>query len=263
MEQNKFIKITDDEYFAAEGIHYSTLKELLISPKHYKYKLENPEPSSASQVIGRAIHAAALDPEEFARSFYLYEGKLDRRTKEGKEVIAAAGEREIVGLEVSEAAVAIQMAVPELSKCLKENAIFFNLMDLSFKAKIDAYDEGSGIIYDLKTTADIKPQAFIRSIFNYGYYLQAALYWKAVAMTGNDVKAYRIIAAEKEAPYDVAVYELDQEYLAYGGRELDRLLDVLKTAQTFDHWGGVSDGKIIPVECPMWCRENDTIYVNF
>lgn len=263
MEQNKFIKMTDAEYFAAEGLHYSSLKNLLLSPKHYKYKLENPDQSSPSQIIGRAIHTATLDPEEFARGFYLYEGKIDRRTKEGKEVVAAAGEREIVGLEVSDAAVAIQMAVPELSKCLKENAIFFTLNDLPFKAKIDAYDKDNGIIYDLKTTADIKPQSFIRSIFNYSYYLQAALYWKAVAMTGNDVKAYRIIAAEKEAPYDVAVYELDQDYIAYGGRELDRLLDVLKTAQTFDHWGGVSDGKIIPVECPAWCRENDTIYVNF
>ena len=262
MEQNKFIKMRDDEYFAAEGIHYSTLKELLVSPKHYKYRLDNPEPSSPSQAVGRAIHAATLDPEEFARSFYLYEGKLDRRTKEGKEIVAAAGEREIVGLEVSDAAVSIQEAVPELARCLKEQAIFFDMGDLLFKAKIDAYDQAEGVIYDLKTAADIKPQQFVRSIYNYAYYLQAALYWKAVAMTGSDVKAYRIIAAEKEAPYDVAVYELDQEYLAYGGRELDRLLDVLKTAQTFDHWGGVSDGKIIPVECPAWCRENDTIYVN-
>ena len=253
--KNVFIKVDDADYFAAEGIHYSSLKNLLLSPKHYKYRLENPEPSSPSQLWGRAVHAATLDKEEFARSFYLYPEKLDRRTKEGKEVVAAAGEREIVGLDVSDAAIAIQEAVPDLAVCIKESAIFFDMYDLSFKAKIDAYNPNNGTIYDLKTTTDITPNSFTRAIYNFGYYLQAALYWKAVAATGNDVQSYRIIAVENKPPFDVAVYEIDKEYLAYGGKTLDTLVDRLKTAQTFDHWGGVLDGNVYTVSKPAWAEE--------
>lgn len=255
ISKNIFIKMDDADYFAAEGIHYSSLKNMLISPKHYKYCLENPEPSSPSQIWGRAVHAATLDKEEFARSFYLYPDKLDRRTKEGKEVVAAAGEREIVGLDVSDAAIAIQEAVPDLAVCIKESAIFFDMYDLSFKAKIDAYNPNDSTIYDLKTTTDVTPNSFTRAIYNYGYYLQAALYWKAVAATGNDVQSYRIIAVENKPPFDVAVYEIDQEYLAYGGKTLDTLADRLKTAQTFDHWGGVLDGYVYTVSKPAWAEE--------
>ena len=257
MELNKFIKLTDEEYFSAEGINFSSLKNLYKSPLHYKYLLENPVESTSAQVFGSAVHAYVFDPEEFDKSFFVYDGKLDKRTKEGKEIVEKANGREIVNNDVLKCSFNVLEQFIDYNSLIKENAIFFEDADLLFKAKIDAYDPKEKIIYDLKTTSDITPQAFMRAIYNYKYYAQASHYIRAVEKTGNEVKAYRIIAVEKEAPFDVAIFELSPEYITLGYNELDSLIDILKTSQTFNHWSGVADDKIITVNVPSWALKGE------
>lgn len=77
------------------------------------------------------------------------------------------------------------------------------------RAMVDnAPDDPRQPLYDLKTTTDASPESLSKTVAAYGYDLQAAHYlsvWKAA--TGEDRK-FRIIFAEKEAPYGVSVAEL-------------------------------------------------------
>jgi hypothetical protein len=70
---------------------------------------------------------------------------------------------------------------------------------------------------DLKTTRDASEKAFAKSVHNFGYYRQGAFYADGSAIaTGTPKTLYVIIAVENTAPYSVAVYELDHEWIDHG-----------------------------------------------
>jgi len=61
MKQNELIKITDKEYFAAEGLNASKLKQFAKSPAHYKAGLEAPSKRSTAFDVGSLTHSLILE----------------------------------------------------------------------------------------------------------------------------------------------------------------------------------------------------------
>jgi hypothetical protein len=65
--------IVDDAYHAGPGISSSGLKEIARTPLHYWEKYINPDherkEDSAVFALGKAIHAAILEPERFANEY--------------------------------------------------------------------------------------------------------------------------------------------------------------------------------------------------
>lgn len=53
-------------YSEIQGINWSSLKYMSISPRMYRYRLTNPEPRKKSWVLGGAIHCMVLEPDKFA-----------------------------------------------------------------------------------------------------------------------------------------------------------------------------------------------------
>jgi PDDEXK-like uncharacterized protein DUF3799 len=72
-----------DHYFAWNNVSKHQLDSLARSPAHYRAALEQPRKRTAAMVFGTAVHAAVLEPEEFARCYATDPG-IDRRTKAGK-----------------------------------------------------------------------------------------------------------------------------------------------------------------------------------
>ena len=236
MEKNTFLLISDDEYFAAEGLNYSTIKNFAISPKHYKYFLDNPQPATQAQDFGSACHCAVLRPEIYDSNYFECDEKIDRRTKEGKAIVEEAGERQIVP-SIIRSQIAPEVAkIVDFSKTINEASIFWT----DCKAKIDAYDPEEQIIYDVKATSESTPDGFAKSFLKYKYYLQAAHYVNAVQATGAKVKAYKILTIENKAPYDVALYNVDPLYIEYGQNELVELLKGIRECEFNDEWAGIN-----------------------
>lgn len=252
IEQNKLIKLSDEEYFGIDALNFSTLKAMYKSAKSFQYEKNNPTPPSQAQTFGSAVHTYLLDPEEFEKQFFLHDGKIDRRTKEGKEVVEQAGGREIVGMEIVECVDAIKSVLGDMSNYTKEHCVIWKDETFLKKAKIDAYDESTGILYDIKTTTDASINAFKRVIYNYKYYAQASYYCDAILATGKQVNGFRLVAVEKERPYEVVVFELTLDYLQYGRREVKILENKLQYAQVFNTWLGVGGGETITVDVPTW-----------
>lgn len=204
------------------------------SPAHYFYKYlsgEYQEKSSKALEIGSAVHCAVLEPERFALQYCAFPD-VDRRTKEGKETLAAfylehpdkiylSSDDFAQCLKVAEAVKANPLAAKLLAQGEAESTISWQdpQTGVNCKARPDfvTYVNGSRYIVDLKTTEDASKHGFSRSAFKYRYHVQAAFYcdgWKQAK--GEEVEGFVFIAVEKSAPYLVSLYLYEEQELNYG-----------------------------------------------
>jgi exodeoxyribonuclease VIII len=230
--ENGIHAITNEQYHSSEGISRSDLMRFKKSPMHFKHKQSLKE--TPSLIIGELVHTLVLEPN-FFNDRYIVNPGFDRRTKEGKiehaEFITASEGKRIVEAnhftEASKMAGAVNnhMFKQYLSQGYRvENSIFFRheLTGLQCKVRPDAWL--GDIVIDLKTTADASFRSFQSSAYNYGYYLQAGMIKRALESLNKPIKNFIFVAVEKEAPYAIGIYKLDDEALEFGANEFDTLM---------------------------------------
>jgi len=269
------VALTNEQHHAHPAVGASGLKELARSPAHYwsKYRDKNRQPSkpSAAMAFGTAYHAMLFEPGKFFDRYAEMPEGLDRRTKEGKALCAdieASGKQPITSSDLNalETMVDRVNAHPVARHLLRtegagtEQSMFWIDRETRLGCKIrpDWYVEpGSaypnGAIIDLKTTSDARPEAFGRSVWNYGYWLQAAWYidgFRNVFETSGD-PVYLWLAQEGDAPYAAAMYAPAPDLIDYGRREYRRLLDVLARCETSGEWPAYPT-EISRLEMPAW-----------
>jgi hypothetical protein len=140
------------------------------------------------------------------------------------------------------------------------------------EAEVSAYvvDEPTGILrrcrydwingpleigVDYKSTDDASPEAFARSVLNYGYDQQADWYLDVAALLGRPMKAFCFIAQEKKAPYLVEVYDLSEEFLERGHALNRRALDIYAECIRTGRWPGYTDQPFTTLNPPAWARK--------
>lgn len=229
--------------------------------------IEEDEPT-ASMIFGSLFHTYCLERDTFADHYAACE-KLDKRTKEGKWKweqfqTAHAGKTIITqdDLSTADAMFLGVMRNKHAQQLLEaegknEQPIFWeDASGLPLKCKPDRALLRR-LIVDLKTTDDISPDGFGRTIFNYGYHCQAALYVDglASAMEGEEFP-FVFIAVSKEPPHETAVYTLPPRAIDLG-RAANRttLVELAQCRRTGDfsgRWGG----DIHECDLPRWAYAN-------
>jgi len=238
------------EYLDIPALSYSGMKELLRSPAHYQHWLANPRPDSKALRIGRAAHAAFLTPDLWATTYKAIP-ECDRRTKEGKAVheafmsslkpgdeALAFDEYELV-TEIAQSASRIADNLIHRTGAWIEKPLLGKDKNTALKGIPDLID-AEGWIYDLKTTDDASERAFGRTIFNYGYHIQAAHYITLAGCNRSDIRGFRIVAVEKDAPHEGCVYEIAGELLDLGRRECQRAYSLYDRCVTSGDWPGLA-----------------------
>jgi exodeoxyribonuclease VIII len=105
---------------------------------------------------------------------------------------------------------------------------------------------------DVKTALDASPGAFQRSIQGLGYHVQAAMYAGGFeAITGDPLRGFLFITAEKVRPYAVAVYRLGEDALEVGRRLYRSALRTWADCLERDTWPAYSD-RIESITLPAW-----------
>lgn len=261
-------------YFDNLALSQSKLKELKKSPKHLWAKYLDPlrevEKVTDEMKFGKALHTYLLERKEFENNFVIAP-KIDKRTKEGKaqyaELVINSVGKEIID-EVDY--ILIQKMVAsfyskKMSKILECKGLFEHELywqDAEFgidcKAKIDFYIEPNniftnGLIIDVKTTQDATADVFMRSIDKYGYYNQAGFYCNAIKdiYKTADYPKFIIIAMEKEAPFEIGFYELDNMAVELGIEENKRLMRLYKECDSKGDWYGYPD-ELQSIGLPTW-----------
>lgn len=260
-EPGVYRSVSDSVYHAFPAISNSGLGKIRRSPAHYKYG-EGKEATDAL-IFGRAFHSAIGTPADFEKDFVTWEG--DRRTTAGKEAYAKLVEKHGENLIKT----ADLTAILAMRGALMENPVAKSLMDMAgepelsilwdcegvlAKSRIDKYVAKDGLLVDWKTTRNAHPEAFAKSVYQYGYHRQAAFYlWAARAM-GLKADRFLFVAIEKEPPYGNGVYELSDAALRSGLAEVIDLIGVYKTCLETNTWPSYGTD-IITLDLPAWAAE--------
>lgn len=254
------------EYFAADGLNSSKLKDAAESPAKYKYFHIDGHvvPDKPAWGFGRLLHGMYLEPDTFMQTIHVVDAS-SRRGKVWSEALADNPDKEVVLISDIEKAAAIVHSLRQnrearelLEGAVFESSIFWDEYDVSgnptvkAKARPDIWQQHLRVVADLKTTRNASPRAFARAAIDYGYHISAAWYCRGIqAVTGEPVRQWYWIAVETEAPYIVQVYHAPDEWLVYGNDCIDRALAKLEWCETTGVWPGYAEG-VQDLELPGW-----------
>ncbi len=243
----------------------SALDQLDRSPAHYRAWVDGiVDESTPALRFGQLLHMMILEPERFRATYREQPDFGDGRTKEGKAARARWAEENAGALPISKADAeklggmfVSVMRHPAASRLILEgqSEVTLSWQDaitgLRCKSRADYYVPKRHLAVDLKSTEDASPNEFKRSVYNYRYHVQDALYRAAFKECGAPIQHFAILAVEKSPPYACAVYVLDQDAVARGfssaRQGIERLADCLKR----NEWPSYSDG-IEELSLPHW-----------
>lgn len=261
---------TNDEYYAdSERISHSMLEVFRRSIPEYFGRfvaktLPAPEPTEA-MAFGTLFHAALLEPERWERR--VRKPKFDRRTKIGKAdaeaweswvandpaLLVVEGEQEATIEAMRQSVMRHAYASWAMTNPGRnELAIVWEdaTTGLACKAKIDRV-LNSGLIIDLKTTANPHPRQFGRDATAFGYHRQTAHYLDGAATAIGADGPFLHIAVGKTPPHEVLCVMIDDTAVSLGRQQNAGDLAELHRAQMHDTWDSRFCG-IETVELPPW-----------
>ena len=259
----KKIDIPIAEYHANPALGSTGIRLLGQRPSLFKCQVIDgrSEPRRCFD-LGNAFHSLVLEPARFEKTHVVTD--LDRRTNAYKEFAAQHAGKTV--LKDADYAIVTGMrngimrnsAAAKLVKGLVEAEQSYFWTDeatqVECKCRPDALVKPCGrtAIVDLKSTSDASPRAFQRSVVQFGYHTQAAWYTHGVKQVDNiESLAFIFICCETSAPYDCAVYYLDDAAMAQGWSECQAALNVYVECKKTNTWPGYPDG-LTELTLPKW-----------
>lgn len=229
-----------------ELLNYSRFKHFLDSPAHLVAYDKAEREDSPALLFGDALHTLCLEGTGvFHDSFTVLPDGIDRRTKEGKLLYASyqSTGKKLISQEDYDRICNMEVNLrrdelirPMMQGGSNEVTLVGELFGVNVKARLDRITEGGDII-DLKSMNDIpKRRNFRSTVFSFKYNIQAAFYSLLLEeITGKRPKFY-FIAMEKNAPFSVRVFTLDETFMQKGIDEVKKGLAYYKACVKEDFW---------------------------
>jgi len=243
--------ISNSEYHGSQGISRSSLMKIKKSPYHYWYEYESglyqrPEPTDAL-ILGDVVHTIVLEPHLYDER-YVISPKFDRRTTAGKADYAAFQEsamgKVVLSPEIAAQAAGMAGAVNQneiacslLADSVVEESIFWT-HETGLQCKVRPDSRCGSVVVDLKTSKDAGFRGFQSSAFSFGYFVQAGMIHQGLKSIGVDMEKFVFIAVEKDLPYAVGIYVLDEEALDYGINQFNELMGMYAMCLDRNEWPG-------------------------
>lgn len=256
---NARIEATTDAAYHADKSHLTRgmLMDFRDSPRlfhawHVAQTAEKPGPKNPRVGIGEACHKALLQPHLFGQ--VVRKIPADVLSKSGsragnawKEFAEENAACVLLKDEEFAAAEAMARAVDEsfgwlLCKATRiEHAIYWtdDTTGLRLKCKPDAliFHAQSAVCIDLKSTADVAPQAFAQRVAGNGYWMQAAHYSEGVReLLGPDAEIDFLFLAVDGLGNPPACYRLDGETIARASDEWRKTINAIAGCFERDEW---------------------------
>lgn len=267
--------VSFSDYLGWNAASNSRLSKLRQSPAHLRSFLNEPPDQTTAMLVGKATHAAVLEPDMFGER-YVASGRCNFRTKKGSrcsyngqyllhtgewacsthvkqvsedevkdDVVVLTGDqvdmihliRKAVWSHKSARALLSAEGQVEVSGFWKDPEAGVHV-----KMRPDKLSEPFGACIDLKTTQDASRVTFERrDIYGRGYYRQGGLYVEGLKNLGSPIRHYIIIAVEKEPPYATATYRLTDGALDAGWEHSRALLKLYAKCVEEEDWPGYPD----------------------
>lgn len=253
--------LSNDEYHARPEFSSSQLKDMLRSGAHFyvnSISKEAKKEASTAMNFGTLVHTMFLEPEQFENEFVIAP-KFNRRTNAGKAEAEAWEQANQGKMLVSEEDVenATRMATNlRTLSCyadmqnnygMAEASIFFTdpTYDLQLRIRPDWHIAPcsafpNGLILDLKTTTDARPNEFSRSCAKFGYDLSAAMYREGFQeyYRTPEKPDFVFLVAESALPFNVKQYKASDLFLSVGETRYNKSKARLAESLLIDKWDG-------------------------
>lgn len=264
--------LSNEAYHKDKSCVSSTaLKTILKSPATFYAKWTDRDPFTQTDAMrfGSLVHMAVLEPHKFFATHIRIPDFGDQRTtknraakedylsslKPGTMVVTESDYIKLEGIVNS------VLSNVEASNLLKhgkaESSGFYRDPVTSIKCRIrpDFFNEELMALVDLKTTVSCEKAEFEKSIWNYRYDFQMAMYCEAIRnITGRDVNYAIFLAIEKTPPYEVALYVADQKVRDHGTLDYYRALQTLQACLLSNKWYPYQRG-LQEISLPPWIKE--------
>lgn len=110
--------------------------------------------------------------------------------------------------------------------------------------------------WDLKTTSSSWDQLY-RSIFEYGYAMQEALYVRGAMAVGLDWHRMPFVFVRSVPPFDCHTFWLPQDVVEEAGKQLDRTLELIRLRRLTGEYMPADHGEITELSIPQWARKQE------
>jgi exodeoxyribonuclease VIII len=273
LEVGLYKNLSFDDYTAWEAVNASTLNGFSRTPAHVHHEmLHGGKERTPSLDLGWLVHLAVLEPDRF-KAEIIVPPKVDRRTKVGKATWAQfqAEHAEKIFVDADTFGKVKAMAASLLqhetaAEFFQKNpghnevSVLWDDIELGIRCKSRIDRVGSigdwPIVGDLKTARDAARRPFERSIYSYGYHVQAAHYLAGLETlypvpSGNPFRRFVFFVVESEPPYCCAAYELDDAALDEGELIRNRYLRQWIECNQSGQWPGYPPG-IDYASLPAW-----------
>ena len=270
-------EMTSRQYHEQNGVSASGLKDLSRSFAHFVARNMEPREATPALDFGTCFHTTVLEPDNCHAVFAIgpdcrdRAGRHNRNMTEWKTFAAEAEKHELIALTPDEGERINAMAAavrnhPYASLLLSPEAGPAELSGWAYhhaegvtqwrgraeevdawvlsKARPDRVDIAHQHLVDLKSTVSAGAGEFTRAVDRYQYDLQAAHYvavWEA--LTGESWR-FAFVAVEKEPPWSVGVYTLDEATMEWAAVERERLL--VEFVAALDHHARTGEVRGIP-----------------
>lgn len=249
-----------------EGLASKSVLDMIHrSPAHYRVWLDgHEEPPTPPLIFGGAFHCSLLEPAVYSQAYGVVPDFGDCRKTENKARRDAWRARNAGRIHIDEdddktiqamiravhahplAGRMIRDGEPELTVRWKDEAT-----DIECKARGDYFVPRHRMLLDVKSSQDASPEAFRKSIADFGYHRQDAFYRAGFRAVGLDVEHFVFVVVEKTPPHAVAVYALDADGIQRGAASIAKDLETLAECLRTKTWPGYPV-EIKTLELPPW-----------
>lgn len=260
-----------DAYDALEGLNWSTLKHMAVSPAMLKWRSEHPREDTSAFERGRWIHCATLESDRWTRSYVPQPNFGDLRFKANK--VAKRDWQASLRAGVEIVAPADYELVERCAQAIRNHPAAAKLIETGRVEEIMTWtDEATGVVckgrvdfigpryvLDIKSTRRQTIRQIERDYASLLYHGQLAYYHDGAI-------ASRRISPDAEGPYSIAVQTVEPFDVVPGvlssfdlerGRELYRsLLRKYLECQAADWWPGLAPN-LVTLDLPDWAPGGD------
>ncbi len=253
------------QYRSHPAINVSALKAFSRSPAHAEVGFEEErEPTEAMNIGSLLDHKVLGTPYLYTTSPY-----EDFRTKEARAWRDDTKERGVTVFKQEEIE-----TVERMVEAVREHPVAGRLFAEPGKAQVGMFGEFEScerkglidwlpnttpVIVDLKKCRDASKAGFRRQIGQLRYDVQAAYYRDLYRDITGETRAWQWVCVEDQAPFAVAVYQLDTESCEVGSRTWQSWLRQWIVCEDTDSWPGYNGDSTQIIQSPTWILKDEAL----
>ena len=252
--------MSNAEYHAHPARNKSYLWELYNKTPYHAQNMQIE--TTTSMDLGTAAHIAVLEPEKFLGQ--VIKGPEDRRGNKWKDIqqeaeaygklaLTSGDYEKVLYMRDSAHRLPIVRQLTDGKQMVEVSAFWQDeATGIDCRVRPDLYHPGLAIMADLKTTSDAGRNAFEKSVANFGYHVQEAMYSAGWPLAGGGVvDGFIFIAVENVHPFAAAIYELRPSAKIEGGAIYRKALTLHKQCVDSNSWPGYSQ-EVQELDIPRW-----------